>query len=229
MAGLCEGGNESPGSLKSKKAFDRVNWNKLMSILKKIDVDWEERILFNNVYMKQVKVRIGEEMSEGSEIGRGIRQGCLSSSTLFNIYLEALVMNYFQNMGGVIVKGRRIKCIIFADIMALLAEEEMILKDMVLELNDISEQYGMKINANKRKSMVIGRNIQNFKYLQCSISSNMSCCQEVKRRIAMAKEAFNRKRSIFCGPLEKELSKRLVKCFVWSVALYGAETWITTK
>ena len=41
----------------------------------------------------------------------------------------------------------------------------------------------------------------------------------------MAKEAINRKRSIFCGPLEKELRKRLVKCFVWSVVLYGAETW----
>ena len=41
----------------------------------------------------------------------------------------------------------------------------------------------------------------------------------------MAKEAFNRKRSIFCGPLEKELRKRLVTCFVWSVVLYGAETW----
>ncbi|KAJ4428078.1 hypothetical protein ANN_24092 [Periplaneta americana] len=41
----------------------------------------------------------------------------------------------------------------------------------------------------------------------------------------MAKEAFNSKRSIFCGPLEKELRKKLVKCFVWNVSLYGAETW----
>ncbi|KAJ4428908.1 hypothetical protein ANN_25902 [Periplaneta americana] len=41
----------------------------------------------------------------------------------------------------------------------------------------------------------------------------------------MANEAFNRKRSIFCGPLEKELRTRLVKYFVWSVALYGPETW----
>ena len=41
----------------------------------------------------------------------------------------------------------------------------------------------------------------------------------------MTKEAFNRKRSIFCGPLEKEVRKSLVKCFVWSVVLYGAETW----
>ncbi|KAJ4428001.1 hypothetical protein ANN_24014 [Periplaneta americana] len=42
----------------------------------------------------------------------------------------------------VIVGGRRIKCIRFADDMALLAEEEMILKDMLLELNDSCEQYG---------------------------------------------------------------------------------------
>ena len=41
----------------------------------------------------------------------------------------------------------------------------------------------------------------------------------------MEKQAFNRKRSIFCGPLESELRKRLVKRFVWSVVLYGSETW----
>ncbi|KAJ4444468.1 hypothetical protein ANN_06260, partial [Periplaneta americana] len=56
-------------------------------------------------------------------------------------------------------------------------------------------------------------------------SIHPSCCQEVKRRIAMAKEAFNKKKKNFCGPLEKELRKRLVKCVVWSVVLYGAETW----
>ena len=47
-----------------------------------------------------------------------------------------------------------------------------------------------------------------------------NCSQEVKQRIAMAKEAFNRTSSIFYGPLEKELRKRLVKLFVWSVVLY---------
>ena len=45
----------------------------------------------------------------------------------------------------------------------------------------------------------------------------------------MAKEAFNRKRSTFYGPLEKKLRKRLVKCFVWSVALYGALQWNEQK
>ena len=41
----------------------------------------------------------------------------------------------------------------------------------------------------------------------------------------MAKEYFNRKRSIFYGSLEKELRKRLGKCSVCGVALYDAETW----
>ncbi|KAJ4443092.1 hypothetical protein ANN_04742 [Periplaneta americana] len=143
-----------------ENAFDTVDWNKLMGILKKVGVDWKNRRLFSNLYMKRVKARIGEEMSEGSEIGRGVCQGCPLSPTLFNIYLEDLVKNCFQNMGGVIVGGRRIKCIRFADDMGLSAEEEMILNDMILELNDSCKQYGMKITANKTKSMVIGRKIQ---------------------------------------------------------------------
>ena len=55
-----------------EKAHDRVNWKKLMGILKKTGLDWKERRLLSNLYMKQrIKVRIGEEMSEGTEIGRG--------------------------------------------------------------------------------------------------------------------------------------------------------------
>ena len=65
--------------------------------------------------------------------------------------------------------------------------------------------------------------VDRYKYLGCNISSIMNCCQEVKQRITMVKEAFNTKRSIFCVPLEKLLRKRPVKCLVWSVALYGTE------
>ena len=120
----------------------------------------------------------------------------------------------------------------FADVMALLAEDEMMPKNMLMELNDRCEDYGMKINMAKTKAMVIGRKpkkiemrikndyveqVDSFKYLGCNICSNMNCCQEVKQGIVMAKEDFSRKRSIFCGPLEKELRKRLVKCFVYAI------------
>jgi hypothetical protein len=41
----------------------------------------------------------------------------------------------------------------------------------------------------------------------------------------MAKAAFNKKRTLFTSTLDLELRKKLVKCYIWSTALYGAETW----
>ena len=41
----------------------------------------------------------------------------------------------------------------------------------------------------------------------------------------MAKAAFNKNRALFTGTLDLELRKKSVKCYIWSIALYGAETW----
>jgi len=41
----------------------------------------------------------------------------------------------------------------------------------------------------------------------------------------MAKAALNKKRAVFTSTLDLELGKKLVKCYIWSIALYGAETW----
>jgi hypothetical protein len=69
-------------------------------------------------------------------------------------------------------------------------------------------------------------NMESFKYL-CSILTNdgrRTC--EIKCRIAMAKAAFNKKRALFTGTLDLELRKKLVKRYILSIALYGAETWL---
>ena len=41
----------------------------------------------------------------------------------------------------------------------------------------------------------------------------------------MAKVAFNKKKTLFTSKLDLDLRKKLVKCYIWSMALYGAETW----
>jgi hypothetical protein len=50
------------------------------------------------------------------------------------------------------------------------------------------------------------------------------CTCEIKSRIAMAKAAFNKKRALFASKMDWELRKKLAKRYIWSVALYGAET-----
>ena len=77
-----------------------------------------------------------------------------------------------------------------------------------MKLKDRCEDYGMKININKTKTMVIGRKpkkIDNrIKYASVEeVDSFKYCCQEVKQRIAMAKEAFNTKKSIFEDPWKR--------------------------
>jgi hypothetical protein len=45
----------------------------------------------------------------------------------------------------------------------------------------------------------------------------------------MAKAAFNKKKTLFTSKLDLSLRKKLVKCYIWSIALYGAEMWTLQK
>jgi hypothetical protein len=51
----------------------------------------------------------------------------------------------------------------------------------------------------------------------------MYCVTEC--RVAMATAAFNKQRAVFTSILDLEWRKKVVKCYIWSIALYGAETW----
>jgi hypothetical protein len=47
--------------------------------------------------------------------------------------------------------------------------------------------------------------------------------------IAMAKAAFSKKKTLFTSKLDLELRTKLVKCYIWCIALYGVETWTLQK
>ena len=82
-----------------QKAFDRVNWTKLMQILKITGIDWRERRLISNVYVAQnVKVRLDRGETRSMNIGRGVRQGCHLSPILFNLYSECLTKEALEGL-----------------------------------------------------------------------------------------------------------------------------------
>jgi len=57
----------------------------------------------------------------------------------------------------------------------------------------------------------------------------MQPTREIKSSISVAKAAFNKKKSLFTSKANVNLRKKLVKCYIWGVALYGAETWTQRK
>ena len=114
------------------------------------------------------------------------------------------------------------------------------LQDMIDKLIENGRCYGIEINVEKTKLMRISRqpfpvkiiidqkqlaNVASFKYLVSILTNEGRCNCKIKCRIAMAKTAFNKKRTLFTSTLDLELRKKLVKCYVWSIALYGAEIW----
>ena len=61
-------------------------------------------------------------------------------------------------------------------------------------------------------------------YLGIMLTNDGRSTCEIKCTIAMAKAAFNKKMTLFTSTLDLNLRKNLVKCYIWSIALYGAET-----
>ena len=57
------------------------------------------------------------------------------------------------------------------------------------------------------------------------LTNDGRCTREIKSRIAMAKAAFSKKKTLFTSKLELNLRKKLIKCYIWSIALYGTEIW----
>jgi hypothetical protein len=57
-------------------------------------------------------------------------------------------------------------------------------------------------------------NVKEFNYLGSMITDDARCTREIKARIAMAKAAFNRKKTPFTNKLDLELRKKLLKCYI---------------
>ena len=99
---------------------------------------------------------------------------------------------------------------------------------MIDKLTEIGRCYGMEMNVDKTKVMRISRqpsplkiminkkkleNVESFKYLGSILTNDGRCTCEIKCRIAMAKGAFNKQRTLFTSTLDLELRKKLVKCY----------------
>src|SRR6478609_276624 len=208
----------------------------MMKVLQSIGRD---RRMISELYMNQVAVvRITGGESDSSIIGRGIRQGCPLSLLLFSIYAEMTMKEALENVEeGIRVGGELIKDMKYADDQGMVANMETGLQSLMDSLNTIAKHYDMKINIKKTKAMVVSRNggervnitvegqsveqVSKFRYLGSLISGDGTCLDDVKTRIGMGKEAFNKRKDLLTRSFRVVLRKRLVKTRV-----AGSSVWI---
>ena len=92
------------------------------------------------------------------KIVKGVRQGCILSSCLFNLYAEDIIGNAGLDDSQARIKtaGRNISNLRYADDITLMAESEEELKSLLTKVKEESEKVGLKLNIQKTKIMASG-------------------------------------------------------------------------
>ena len=114
--------------------------------------------LLRNLYAGQeATVRTGHGTTDWFQIGKGVRQGCILSPCLFNLYAEYIIRNarLDEAQAGIKISGRNINNLRYTDDTTLMAESEE-LKSFLMKLKEESEKVGLKFNIQKTKILASG-------------------------------------------------------------------------
>ena len=107
---------------------------------------------------QEATVRTGHGTTDRFQIGKGVRQGCILSPCLFNLYAEYIMRNtgLDEAQAGIKIASRNINSLRYADDTTLLAESEEELKKLLMKVKEESEKAGLKLNIQKTKIMASG-------------------------------------------------------------------------
>ena len=112
--------------------------------------------LLRNLYAGQeAAVKTGHGTTDWFQIGKGVCQGCMLSSCLFNLSAEYIRQNAGQDeaQSGIKIAGRNNNNLRYADDTTLMAEIEEELKSLMMKVKEESDKVGLKFNIQKTKIM----------------------------------------------------------------------------
>ena len=107
---------------------------------------------------QETTVRIGHGTTDWFQIGKGVHQGCILSSCLFNLYAKCIISNagLYEAQAGIKIARRNINHLRYADDTTLMAENEEELKSLLMKVKEKSKKVGLKLNIQKTKIMASG-------------------------------------------------------------------------
>ena len=212
----------------------------LHSVLRNFNTE-EGLILCVEALYKNVSsaVLLGSQVGEYFKTTVGVRQDCLLSPVLFNLFLENIMRETLHDFTPTVSIGERPLCNLrFADDIDLIAGSNSELQDLTDRLTSRSTAHGMEVSSEKSKVLVNADNkkaniimhgehleeVDTFKYLGASITKDGRSTSEVKTRLAIATSSMARLLKIWKSKEISFTSKfKLFKSLVLSIALYGCE------
>ena len=222
------------------KAFDCVDHHKLWKILKEMGMSDHLICLLRNVYAGQeATVRTGHGTTDWFQIGKGVRQGCILSPCLFNLYAEYIMRNtgLEETQVGIKMVGRIINNLRYAEDTTLMVESDKELKSLLMKVKEESEKVGLKLNVQKTNIMASGsitscqieretvETVSDFIFLGSQITADGDCSHEIKRRLLLGRKVMtNLDSKLKVRDITLPTKFHPVKAMVFPVVMYGCES-----
>ena len=132
-----------------------MDHKKLWKILQETGIPDHLTCLLRNLYADQkTTVRTGHETTDWFQVGEGVRQRCVLSPWLFNLYAEYIMQNarLDEAQAGIKIARRNINNLRYADDTTLMAEIEEELKSLLMKVKEEHEKVGLKLHIHNQRS-----------------------------------------------------------------------------
>uniref|UniRef100_A0AC11CTH9 Uncharacterized protein n=2 Tax=Ovis aries TaxID=9940 RepID=A0AC11CTH9_SHEEP len=209
-----------------------INWK----ILKEMGILDHLTCLLRHLYAGQeATVRTGHGTTDWFQIGKGVRQGCILSPCLFNLYADYIMRNtgLDEAQARIKIARRNINNLRYADDTTLMAESEEELKCLLMKVKEESEKVGLKLNIQKTKIMasspitswqIDGQTVEtvaDFILGGSKITADGDCSHEIKRHLLLGRKVMTNLDSILKSKdIALSTEVRLVKAMVFLVVVY---------
>ena len=192
---------------------------------------------------QEATVRTRHGTTDWFRIGKGVRQGCILSPCLFNLYAEYITRNtrLDEAQAGIKIARRNISNLRYADDVTLMAESEEELS-LLMKVKEGSEKVDSQINTQKTKIMASGsitswqidgetvETVADFILGGSKITADGDYSHEIKRCLLLGKKVMTNLDSILKSRnINLGTKVSLAKAMVFPVVMYGCESWTIKK
>ena len=178
-----------------------MDHNKLWKILKEMGIPDHLTCILRNLYAGQeATLRTGHGTTDWFQIGKGVRQGCILSPCLFNLYAVYIMQNagLDEAQAGIKIARRNISNLRYADDTTLMAESEE-MKSLLMKVKEECEKVVLKLNIQKTKIMAFSpitswqidgekvETVTDIIFLGPQITADGDCSHKMKRCLLLGK------------------------------------------
>ena len=126
----------------------------MFQILQEAGIAYKDRRLIYNLYKYQTSIIEVDNEQRNIKVQKGVRQGCILSPIIFNLYAEEAVRKV-KNMinGGINFQGEKVNMLRFADDIAIITASKQEPEEAIIEMETVfKKDYGMKVNRAKTRT-----------------------------------------------------------------------------